>query len=97
MNRNIAFSIPALRNTVRASCIYKIFKHNFCKLFGGIAPCPPHAELSDGEKKLLLELPANPSSNNSVTCQPAVFAYVFSAIFSFSWGDKWTSVFAKTD
>ena len=41
MDKNINFSIPALRNTVRSSCAYKIFKHNFCKLLrGGHCPCP---------------------------------------------------------
>ena len=37
MDRNIPFYIPALRNMFVRS---NIFKHNFCKLLGGIAPCP---------------------------------------------------------
>ena len=40
MDRYIAFSIPTLRNTVKSSCAYKSFEHNFRKLLGGIAPCP---------------------------------------------------------
>ena len=40
MDGNIAFSIPALRNTVRSSCAYKIFKHNFRQLLGALPPAP---------------------------------------------------------